>query len=50
MSEDTFANCFSCGQCVYIDGFGDDVIPTGYITDEGEVYCEGCYSGEDEDD
>jgi len=39
--EELFAKCVFCGCTVYTDGMGDDVIPEGYLTDEGWV-CEDC--------
>ncbi len=47
----TFGRCGQCGQTVYIDGFGDDVIPTGYYNqEEGCFECEGCYHPEESEE
>jgi len=43
-----FNKCCVCGRTVYTDGMGDDVIPKGYITDDGWV-CEDDF-GDDEED
>ena len=49
MKKNPFGTCCVCGQIVYIDGFGDDVISRGYETDDG-WHCEGCISNYDIDE
>lgn len=40
-----FDNCIYCGCQVYTDGFGDDVIPKGYLEIDGWA-CENCHEPE----
>lgn len=42
-----FDRCIYCGCTVYIDGLGDDVIPAGFLEEEGWA-CEYCHSDEEE--
>jgi len=42
-------HCGQCGTLCYADGFGDDVIPAGYYTNE-DFLCENCYHEEDYDE
>jgi hypothetical protein len=49
MKNKLFDNCVCCGCQVYTDGFGDDVIPTGYLEEDGWT-CENCHSESDFND
>ena len=42
-------HCWQCGALCYTDGFGDDVIPAGYFT-EDSFLCENCFRAEDYDE
>ena len=44
-----FAKCSQCGCQVYTDGMGDDLIPVGYLTDDGWE-CENCHSDYEEEE
>lgn len=48
LKRSLFDTCIHCGSTVYTDGFGDDVIPTGYLEEDGWA-CENCYSSDEED-
>ena len=42
-----FAKCVVCGCEVYTDGMGDDLIPVGYMTEDGWE-CEDCHTETDD--